>query len=584
MKKIILLFLALFLLAAAYIAFSDYNHDNDIIYYGGDILTMNDAQPTVEAIYVKNGKIVATGSKDDILSQKNSRTRVIDLQGKTLMPSFFDAHGHYDLAAVFYSMTDVSGVTYRSSKEVWDRIDAAVKKAKVGDWVYIYGFDPILTEEVKTPTLPQLDSMAPNNPLVIITKALHVFYVNSKAFSALGITENTPNPSEASYYERDDKGKLTGAIVEQEALEPLRQQIQKDVMADFVKNTEAIMTDYAKMGVTSIVNMGLAANKKTIFSLYEHLAASKSKPLFQLLAFIGKLPKRKPNPRMFIYLRKENFDLLPEKEDNTDDFYKIIGIKMWYDGSPYSGSMYLHQPYIQSDFTVNGINLSPNHTSHSLLKKDELQDWIEKTQAKGYPVAIHAQGDIANDEVIDVFKRIHTNGAINPYRHRIEHCMLLPKERLADMKTMTIMPSFHINHVLFYGDFLYKEILGEERANRIFPIQSTVNAGLPYSLHADMPQFIPNPLVLASTSVNRRTEKGTIFNERERVSVLDALKSITIHAAWQLHMEDKLGSIENGKYADLVILDKNPLRIAPEDLGSVQVLETFVAGNSIWKK
>lgn len=584
MKKISLLLVVLLVIALAYIAFSDYNHDNDLIYYNGDILTMNDAQPTVEAIYVKNGKIVEVGSKEAILKLKNSQTQVIDLQGKALMPGFFDAHGHHDLAAVFYSMTDVSGVNYRKPDEVWSRIANAVKNAKKDDWVYIYGFDPILTKGVKTPTLHYMDSIAPNNPLVITTKALHVFYVNSKAFSTLGITEKTPDPSKVSYYDRDANGKLTGAIIEQEALEPIRQQIQKDVMTNFVKNTQEVMHDYAKIGVTSVVNMGLSANKKTIFSLYEHIAASTPKPLYQLLAAIGKLPKRVPNQRLFLYLRKENFDLLPQKEQNNDDFYKIIGLKMWYDGSPYSGSMFLRQPYIRSNFTIDGINLSPHHTSHSLIKEDTLQEWIEKAHAKGYPVAVHAQGDIANDEVIGVFKKIHAKTPVNGYRNRIEHCMLLPTEKLSDMKNMTLTPSFHINHLLFYGDFLRAEVLGEERANRIFPIQSTVAAGLPYSLHADMPQFVPNPLVLASTSVNRKTETGNIITENERVSVSEALKSITIYAAWQIHLEDKLGSIEKGKYADLVLLDKNPLKIAPEELGTVQVLQTWVAGNAIWKR
>lgn len=585
-KKTALILLIAPVLAIVFyrVVLSDFSKDSDAVYFGGDILTMSDEQPFVEAVYVKNGKIEAIGPKADVLKRITKSTKHIDLQGKTLMPGFFDAHGHYDLAAVFYSMTDVSGVSYRRPQEVWARIENAVKNAPAGQWVYCYGFDPILTAGVENPTLAYMDSIAPNNPLVIITKALHVFYVNSQAFSALGITNKTPDPSAASYYEKDAAGKLTGAIVEQEALEPIRIQILADVMSNFVKNTRSIMTDYAQMGVTSAVNMGLSANKKTIFSLYEHLAAEKPKPLYQLLAFAGKLPKRAPNPRLFIYLRKDNFDLLPEKARNTDDFYKIIGIKMWYDGSPYSGSMFLKQPYIQSKFTIEGIHLSPNHTSESLLTEEELQGWIEKIQAKNFPVAVHAQGDRANDEVVDVFKKIHAKNAINHYRHRIEHCMLLPKERLSDMKNMSITPSFHINHILYYGDFLDKEILGEERAARIFPLQSTLEAGLPYSLHADMPQFVPSPLALAHTSVHRQTESGAVYNENERVSVMQALKSITIHAAWQLHLEDKLGSIEKGKYADLVILDQNPLKTTSEQMTSIRVLETIVAGNTVWKQ
>ena len=243
----------------------------------------------------------------------------------------------------------------------------------------------------------------------------------------------------------------------------------------------------------------------------------------------------------------------------------------------------MRQPYIRSNFTVNGINLGANHTSERLLQEEDLQHWIEKINAKGYPVAIHAQGDIANDEVMSAFEKANKKLSVQPFRNRVEHCMLLPKERLLDMKRLNISPSFHINHILFYGDFLSKEVIGQERVAKIFPIGSTAKLGIPYSLHADMPQFIPNPLVLASTSVNRQTEQGTIIAPQERVSVWQALRSITIDAAWQLHLEQKLGTIAIGKYADLVILDKNPLKVKPEDLGKIKVLQTIVAGNTIWE-
>lgn len=583
MKRILYSVVAVVVLFLIYVAFDDYDRDNDIIYFGRNILTMDNDFPRVEALYVKNGKIIATGKKDSILQLKQSNTKLIDLGTYTMLPGFIDPHGHFDLASVFYSMIDISGILYRKPDQVWNKVIHAINTTPKGKWIYCYGMDPILTEEIQTPSIQFLDSIAPNHPLVIITKALHVFYVNTKAFEILGINENTPDPSKASYYGKDKHGKLTGAIFEQEALEPFRNQIQNDVMKDYISNTQKVMDEYKSVGVTTAVNMGLSADKKTILNLYQHLSAEYSKPLLNLLAFVGKLPERKPHIRLYFYLRKENFDLMPEKNSQQDDFFRIVGVKMWYDGSPYSGSMYLRQPYIQSNFTINGINLNPYHRSHSLMKSDELLSWIEKSQEKGFPVAIHAQGDIANDDVIQVFKQIHQKKDINKYRHRLEHCMLLPAERLADMQKMSLNPSFHINHILYYGDFLNHEILGKERVSRIFPIFSTIQAGIPFSLHADMPQFIPNPLLLANTAVTRTTESGNVYNEAERISVLDALKSITINAAWQVHMEDKIGSIKPGKYADLVILDRNPLNESEGDMGKIKVLETIVAGNTVFK-
>jgi predicted amidohydrolase YtcJ len=313
------------------------------------------------------------------------------------------------------------------------------------------------------------------------------------------------------------------------------------------------------------------------------LSAESSKPLLNALQLIGKLPKRQANSRIFLYLRREFDSFLPEKAENGDDFFKIMGIKLWYDGSPYSGSMFLKKPYIQSNFTINDIHLNPNHTSVSLLKPEELQALVEKYQSKGWQVAVHAQGDIANEEVIETFKKIYKKQPFDAFRHRIEHCMLLPKTSIAAIKRMNMTTSFHINHLLYYGEFLGNNIIGKERAEMIFPIQSVVNQDIKYSLHADNPQFYPNPFSLMSTSVNRTTESGLLITPAERVSVWQALKSMTIDAAWQLHMESKLGSIEKGKYADLIILDKNPLKNAPEKMSSIKVVETIVAGNSIWK-
>lgn len=583
MKKYGLLVLILLVIGAIYIAYSDYNHDNDTIYYGGDIITMRDSTDKVEAIYVKNGKIIETGAKEAILKLKTAKTQLIDLQGKTLMPGFFDAHGHFDLATIFADMVDVSGIKYRKAADIWRIVEEKSKNGKAGEWIFFYGLDPALTEGVKTPSLHYLDSIAPDKPIVIITKALHVFYANSQAFSSLGISDKTPDPSKASYYERDANGKLTGGIVEQEALEPVRLKIQELAKLNFLKNTQTVMHNYGQLGVTSVVNMGLTTTNKNILNLYEHLAAEHPKPLFNLLQFIGKLPKRQASSRIFLYLRKEYDRFLPEKIDNGDDFFKIIGIKMWYDGSPYVGSMFLKNPYLQSNFTINDIHLGPNHTGERLLKPEDLEKLIEHYQSKGWKIAVHAQGDIANEEVIEVMTKIHKKQPINANRHRIEHCMLLPKTAINSLKEMGISPSFHINHLLYYGEFLKSEVIGETRGEMIFPIQSVAAQNIRYSLHADMPQFYPNPLNLASTSVNRLTESGHLINGAERVSIYQALKSITIDAAWQLHIEDKLGSIEKGKYADLVILDKNPLKNAPEMMSAIKVLETIVAGNTVWK-
>ena len=185
---------------------------------------------------------------------------------------------------------------------------------------------------------------------------------------------------------------------------------------------------------------------------------------------------------------------------------------------------------------------------------------------------------------MEIFEKIHQKTPISSFRHRLEHCLLLPKEWIERMSVLGITPSFHINHILYYGDALQIGILGEERTQKILPVRSVLAHRIPFSLHADQPMFPAEPLSLVSTAINRKSQSGLLINEQESISAAQALRAVTIDAAWQLHMEKNLGSIEKGKYADFVILAQNPLKAAKMAMADVQVLETIVAGNTIWKK
>jgi predicted amidohydrolase YtcJ len=579
--KIKLLIVGILAATIYHFATTDFDHSNDVIYFGGDIVTMNDSLPSVEAVLVKDGKIIATGYKSAIMLLKSAQTQLIDLKGNTLLPGFFDAHGHIDIATIFHDMTDISGFKHKTPASVWQTLAEKVKNTPKGEWIFCKGYDPILTKYEQPPSIVFLDSIAPNNPVVLISQSLHSYYANSQAFAGVGITNKTPDPSSASFYEKDAKGQLTGLVVEPAALEPFRLKLTELLKTKFVAHTQDQMLDNAKRGITSTVTMGLTTSNKNILTLYEHLSAQKPKALYNLLRLIGKLPDRKPTLRHFVYLRNGDTDLLPENKDNGDDFFKIMGVKMWYDGSPYIGSMYLQKPYIQSKLTKDGFHLIPSHQGEALIKPEVFRTLVEKYQAKGWQVAVHCQGDQAIAEIMAEFEKINQKTNIAAYRHRLEHCLLLPTDAMPSMKKMSITPSFHINHILYYGEALKNDILGNDRVQKIFPIKAFTEQQTPFSLHADQPMYEANPLSLVSTAVNRSTEAGLVISPNQRISVWQALRAVTIDAAWQLHLEQKLGSIEKGKYADFVILDKNPLKVTPQYISKIQVLETIVAGNRL---
>jgi len=562
------------------VATTDFIPSNDRIYTNGQILTMEEENPLEHAMLVRQGKIVALGSTEQILQLHTQDTEVIDLQSKVILPGFIDSHTHVALSSFFTNMVDLSGFTHQSNEQVWAHLSDHIKSTKPGDLIIGRGIDSILVKDLQLPTIQFLDALSPDNPVILVSQSMHTYWANSSAFKAVGITRDTEDPSTSSYYGRDDEGNLTGIMFEQEAFLPFLSYLKKEVLTSevMVDSTVQTMKDYASNGNTTVVSAGLMINDKKPLRLYEHLASEHSSPLNNLLAVAGILPEREPNPRHFIYIRFDRLFLLPD-DKKEDDFFNILGVKHWYDGSPYTGSMYLSEPYKNSELSQKDLQLSEGHRGKALVSFADLQQFITKHHNKGWQIAIHAQGDQANNEVLDIFQQ--TGLDFSGSRHRLEHCVLLEKSSMEKLKQMNLFPNFHINHLLYYGDALKEDLLGNERGEQILAIASAKKAGLKYALHADQPMFESKPFRLIQTAVERKTSRDNSIAENEKITVIDALKAMTINAAYSINMEDKIGSLKVGKYADFIIVDKNPLDIPVSEIENIKILQTVINGNEV---
>lgn len=318
--------------------------------------------------------------------------------------------------------------------------------------------------------------------------------------------------------------------------------------------------------------------------MYEHLSTNHQSFIQKVLELLGILPEKKPTVRHFVYLIEDNQDKFPETVENGDEFFKILGIKLWYDGSPYTGSMYLEEPYLESKLMQKSLKIPLNHKGKALISPNDFYHKVKRFHELGWQIAVHTQGDKSSEEVIGAFKKALAESPKRDHRHRLEHCVLFSKSQLDTAKELNMTLSFHINHLYYYGKALREDILGKERAELILPVKSAKNAGLYFSLHADLPMYPIEPFSLIQTAVTRTNKEDELLGQNEAISVMDALKSLTIYSAWQLHMEDKIGSIEEGKYADLVILDKNPLKVSPNNLQNISVVKTFVNGNEVFSQ
>jgi len=584
MKKKIIFISALVLVVFGIIYLkNDFKKTPPTLYFNANIITIDDKQPNADAMLVIDGIVESIGTLETIKHKHIKNLQKRDLNGATIMPGFIDPHTHFALSMFMAEMHDLSGFKHKNNKAVWNYYEEISKKATDNKWLIFKGLDPILVSDLVSPTIEYLDSVAPDNPIIIFSQSLHNYFANSKAFEKAGVSKSVKNPSKHSYYERDENGNFTGLIVEQEAVRPFLEKLQEEVLtAKMLSNVaQKVMTDYAKNGNTTIASTGLTISEKKSLLLTKHLSDKKPGLIGNFLAKIGQLPERQQNPRHFIYIRHDMPHLMPKKRGQANDFYDIIGIKHWYDGSPYIGTMYMEESYLTNKLTTNELKIPEGSKGKALVSKEDLKNFITDYHEQGWQIAIHTQGDAAITEVINAFDELDDQLDFNKSRHRLEHCLMLPTDELTRMDRLNLSPSFHINHLLYYGDALTGDMLGAQRGDAILPLNSTLKKGIISTLHADQPMFESKPFRLIQTAVERKTKSGKDLGSNEKIELLEAIKALTINAAWQIHMEDKIGSLAKGKYADFIILNQNPFEVATGKLDKIECVETFINGNSM---
>ena len=527
----------------------------------GRVITMDDSLPEAEALAIKNSRVVAVGSIADIRSLAGKDTEVIELEGKVIYPGLIDSHMHLWVTAINYDWLDCSVMANKSLDDIKNRIAKAAKAAKPGEWILGKLFDPSMLPGMPDLTTKDLDPLAPNNPVFIFNASMHFAYVNSKALEVAGITKDSPDPP-GGYYGRYDNGAPNGILSEMSTVVPFLQHIDSITPEVIAKNITRILDDSARVGVTSVreAATGALLGDKEI-GLLHHVQQHSGLKARVSLALVDDLAKTWPE--------SEN------TANGSGNEYVWVGArKIVTDGSNQGESGYQTKPYLHSK-DRGKLDIDP----------DELKKRLQWCHDNNWQVMMHANGDAAVDAVVKTCKEVLGDGDGKDLRHRIEHCSLVNDDaRFDTMAELGVSPSFLINHVYYWGKTLRDNVLGKDRIYMLDRTAAAAKAGLKFTLHSDYNVSPINPLHYVYVAVNRiMWDGGEVLEPDQRVDVQQALKAVTIDAAWQMHREDKFGSLTPGKYADFVILDKDPQQVKPTEIDKIKVKQTWLGGKITYK-
>ena len=530
---------------------------NNKILYGGTIITINKAQPYVEAIGIKGERIIAVGNLEDVKLKMGGNSILIDLKGNTLLPGFIDCHMHPMSFINHLLNPDLTNV--KSLDELQAQLKEESKKRNEDEFIIAYNFNEEKFEEAILPTRWDLDEACLNHPVFVLRYDGHVGIANTKALLLAELDEQTIVP-EGGEIRKDKIGKLTGVISEK-ALNLIFSSIS--IPDDELIKVAATETSkyLAQRGLTSIHGVINADSrfkedhrKTDEFSIYYSIQNN----LWQdCCVFV-----ETEYPEKFIELTKK----FPQKGESENSL-KIGGLKLYLDGSFGAKTACMFEPFTDT----------PEECGFCVIKEEDIYEKMKIAHNNSSQIIIHAIGDKANRIAADLYKKLLTEFPRNDHRHRIEHASMLTDDVIKDMANYGIIASCQPPFITSEYNWIAKRI-GEDRCNYTYPMKSIVNAGVLLASGSDCPVEDPHPIFGLHALVTRND-----FVPDECLSMEEALKSYTINAAYAAFEEDIKGSIEVGKLADLVILDKNPLQISEDKIREITILETIVKGETIYK-
>lgn len=534
----------------------------DRIFFGGPILTMEPGPPP-EAIATANGKVLAVGSKSDVLAAAGTDTVVTNLASRALLPGFVDGHGHLAMLATSLGSANLASPPVGEVVDMASLLDSLrrfIRERNIppGSWVLGQGYDPGLLKEGRHPTRDDLDRVSEEHPIRLGHVSGHLSTVNSLALAIAGIDAETEDPA-GGVIRRRQGGREPDGVLEESAMGLVSVHIPLPGDDEQMAALREAQRVYAASGITTAQEGAMFPAQQALFER----AAAEGELFIDVAGYAFWSQAR---------------EMLTGR--NVGDYagrYKNAGMKLMLDGSPQGRTAWLSQPY-----HVIPEGQPADYCGYPAMTDEQAFGLVERAYSSGWPVICHCNGDAAAGQFIAAVRQAAERFPKDDRRTVMIHAQTVREDQLDAMAELQIIPSFFASHVYYWGDFHRDSVLGPERAARISPMRSAQQRGLRFNLHNDSPVVPPDILRLVWSAAARRTRSNQVLGAEQAISVAAALRAVTLDAAYAHFEEGSKGSLAPGKLADLVVLSANPTTVPLDQLQSITVEATLKEGAIIY--
>ncbi len=538
----------------------------DVLYVGGDIVTIDDAQPVAEALAVQGGRILAVGPRAEVESAHvGESTEVVDLAGKTLLPGFLDTHSHYVTALSVANQVKVYAPPAGPGQDV-PGILAAIEKFRTeravpkGQLIQAYGYDDTVMPKGRLLNRDDLDQAFPDNPVLVGHVSMHGAVMNSAALKQFGISADTETPPGGVIVRKPGSDEPYGLIMETAYL-PVFSSLPQPTREQEVEFSRAAQMLYAEAGLTTAHDGATHAADLAVMKR----AAAAGANIIDVVAypFITELDRMLEAAPLASWGRYE-------------DRLKIGGVKVTIDGSPQGRTAFFTTPYL-----TGGPGGEQDWRGELTFPQETINQMVKRVYEMGVPLNLHANGDGAIDAFLEAHEFAAADDLEKDRRVTLIHAQFARKDQLDEFVRYKLRPSFYTLHTYYFYE-AHLANRGREQAESISPMRDAIDKGLHPTNHTDFYVAPIDQMFMLWSAVNRVSRAGAVVGPDQRITPLEGLRAMTIWAAEQYGEQDSKGSLEPGKLADLVILDRNPLTVEPMAIKDIRVVETIKEGKSIY--